>query len=164
MVLTLPLFDLFVTVDALVGPVIAVRVVLIVDHLLVTQHLWTSFLLKGALEVQEAEVGGAISVIKQQDKEPEVHLAALDLLFGEVALDGLEPLKFLPAPAHVLLVSRVVALLVLLVAAVTREVLARSTVQGRVPINYLLAHLAKGLLYQFVLLLAPMRPLLRKFR
>lgn len=34
-VLTLPLFDLFATVDALVGPVLAVRVVLIVDHLLV---------------------------------------------------------------------------------------------------------------------------------
>lgn len=65
MVLTPPLLDLLAAAVALVGPVVAVRVVLIVDHLLVAQHLWASFLLERALEVEKAEIGSVVPIIKE---------------------------------------------------------------------------------------------------
>lgn len=113
-----------------------------------------------ALEVQEAEIGGVVSVIEEQDKEAESHFAALNLLPREVAFDGLQPLEFLSAAAHELLVARVVVHLVLVEAAVAREVLASSTVQGCRAIHDLLTDFAKGFIYQLVLLHALLTPLL----
>ena len=71
MMLSLLLFDRFITVEALVRPIVAVVVLFFVDHLIITEHFLAALPLERALELKIVEIRSLGFVIEEENEEAE---------------------------------------------------------------------------------------------